>query len=345
MQLKVISHLNFAKGFRGGERQTMLLIEELSRRGYKQKLITRVMSELAYRLEGTENLEIIRISKPYFLNLLKVKDVEILHAHETKAAQFAYFAHLLFKIPYIVTRRVDNPIKNNFFNRKVYQKAKCCVSLSHAIKNEIEKITLKAKIQIIPSAYSKLKIDDIKSLEIKKRFSKFFLIGNIGELDNTHKGQYYLLEAMKKVETTFPEIHLILLGKGKDEQKYKEQVKGLSNVTFEGFVDNVGDYINALDLFVFPSLNEGLGSILFDIMQARIPIAASNIGGIPDIITDEKTGLLFETKNVEVIYDAIVALYKDENLRNKLATNALKNIGDFSFEKMTDKYEKIYKEK
>jgi len=164
-------------------------------------------------------------------------------------------------------------------------------------------------------------------------------------LDNTHKGQYYLLEAMKKVETTFPEIHLILLGKGKDEQKYKEQVKGLSNVTFEGFVDNVGDYINALDLFVFPSLNEGLGSILFDIIQAKIPIAASNIGGIPDIITDEKTGLLFETKNVEVIYDAIVVLYKDENLRNKLATNALKNIGDFSFEKMTDKYEKIYKEK
>ncbi|MCW9026649.1 MAG: glycosyltransferase family 4 protein, partial [Thiovulaceae bacterium] len=282
----MITHLNFAKGFRGGERQTMLLIQELSVRGYKQKVITRVESELANRLEGTKNLEIIRISKPYFFNLFKVKNDSLLHAHETKAAQFAFFAKMFLKIPYIVTRRVDNPIKNNFFNKKIYENASVCISLSNAIKDEILKITSDANIKIIPSAYSKLSIDENQAKVIKDRFKDKFLLGNIGELDNTHKGQFYLLEAMKKLQVEYPDIHLILLGRGKDEQKYKEQVKDLSNVTFEGFVDNVGDYIKCLDLFVFPSLNEGLGSILFDIMQAKVPIVASNVGGIPDIVTD-----------------------------------------------------------
>lgn len=341
---KMITHLNFAKGFRGGERQSMLLIQELSHRGYKQKMITRVESELANRLEGTKGLEIIKISKPYFLNLLKVKDSDILHAHETKAAQFSYFANLFFSVPYIVTRRVDNAIKNNFFNKKIYAQANVCLALSKAIQKEIEKITSDAKVKIIPSAYSKLVVDAKTSESIKERYKGKFLVGNIGELDNTHKGQYYLLEAMKKIQVRYPEIHLILLGRGKDELKFKEQVKDLNNITFEGFVDNVGDYIKCLDLFVFPSLNEGLGSILFDIMQAKVPIAASDIGGIPDIVENEKNGLLFETKNSDAIYNAIVRLYKDESLRESLSDEALKNIYNFSFEKMTDRYEELYKE-
>jgi len=337
-----ITHLNFAKGFRGGERQTMLLIQELSSRGYKQKVITRVKSELADRLEGTENLEILRISKPYFLNLFKVKNETLLHAHETKAAQFAFFTNKFFSIPYIVTRRVDNPIKDNIFNKKIYESAMTCIALSGAIRSEIEKITKKANIKIIPSAYSKLNVDEKASISIRDRFKDKFLIGNIGELDNTHKGQYYLLEAMKKLQVDYPNVHLILLGRGKDEQKYKEQVKELSNVTFEGFVDNVGDYINSLDLFVFPSLNEGLGSILFDVMQAKVPIAASNVGGIPDIVTDEKNGLLFKTKDSDAIYETIVRLYKDETLREKLSKSAFENIDNFSFKKMADRYEELY---
>ncbi len=320
----------------------MLLIQELANRGYKQKLITRIDSELAERLEGTNNLEILRISKPYFLNLLKVKNESLLHAHETKAAQFTYFANKLFSIPYIVTRRVDNPIKNNVFNKKIYENASACIALSGAIKLEIEKITQKANIKIIPSAYSKLVVDENSSSKIKDRFKDKFLLGNIGELDNTHKGQFYLLEAMKKFQIEYPDIHLVLLGRGKDEQKYKEQVKELSNVTFEGFVDNVGDYIKCFDLFVFPSLNEGLGSILFDIMQAKVPIAASDVGGIPDIIEHMKSGLLFETKNSDAIYESILRLYKDESLRKKLAEEAQKNIENFSYEKMADRYEELY---
>lgn len=339
---KQIIHLNFAKGYRGGERQTQLLIEELSSRGYQQKILTRKKSELAQRLKNVQNLEIIAISKPYIFHLPKIKNSDILHAHETKAAQFCLFANILYHIPYIITRRVDNPIKQNFFNKLLYTKASYTVVLSNAIKKETLKISDHINIKIIPSAYTQLKTDRSKIVQIKQRFHKKFLIGNIGELDNTHKGQYYLIEAMKEIQSKYPNIHLILLGKGKDKEKYEKQAKELNNITFEGFVDNVGDYIASLDLFVFPSLNEGLGSILLDIMQANVPIAASNVGGIPDLIQDNYNGILFPSRNSHAISQAIESLYLSEEKRVLLSENAFDKVTDYSFAVMSDKYIELY---
>lgn len=338
----MITHLNFAKGFRGGERQTLLLVEELSKRGYTQILVTRKNSELANRAKDIKNLKILKISKPYIFSLGVIKKSKVLHAHETKAAQFTYFANKLFKIPYIITRRVDNPIKNNFLNKKIYENSSSTVVLSKAIENETLKVAPKTKVEVIPSAYSKFKIDKYVSKKIKERFSDKYLVGNIGELDNVHKGQYYLIEAAKRIENKYPDIHFIFLGKGKDELNYKEQSTGMTNITFEGFVDNVGDYISCLNLFVFPSLNEGLGSILFDVIQQKVPIIASNVGGIPEIIENEKSGILVETKNIELLYKSIEKVYLDKTLGDKLALQAIKDIDKFSPEIMTNKYEKIY---
>lgn len=342
----MITHVNFAKGFRGGERQTLLLIEELSKRGYSQKLVTRENSNLKEKIKKLklDNLELVSISKPYFLNLTVFKNSSFLHAHETKAAQVAFWANLFYKIPYIITRRVDNPIRNNFFNKKIYENAKCVVILSSAIEKETLKISCKIKTIIIPSAYSKLFVNHENVKKLKKRFESKFIIGNIGELDNTHKGQYYLIEAAKRLKESYPAMVFLFLGRGKDQAKYKEQSKGMQNIIFEGFVDNVGDYIACMDLFVFPSLNEGLGSILLDIMEQKVPIIASNIGGIPDIIKNGENGILVNPKIVEEIVYNIEKMYKERDFGKKLANVAFEGIGNFSKEKMAVRYELIYGE-
>jgi len=341
----VITHLNFAKGFRGGERQTQLLIQELSKKGYSQRVVVRQNAPLMKRLEGIENLEIIAISKPYIWHLWRIKGSSLLHAHEAKAAQFAYLAHLLYKIPYIITRRVDNPISNNFFNRQIYNQSFRTVALSNAIKQEIVKIGKDINIDTIPSASSGLS-SDLKQVEaIKERFKGKFLIANIAELQNKQKGQYYLIEAMKKLQTTHPDIHLLLIGKGEDRENYEAQARGLKNITFEGFVDNVGDYLACVELFVFPSLNEGLGSILLDVMEFGIATVASNVGGIPDIIQNGQNGLLVPPKESEAIYEAIVKLYSDKTVRHSLAKEALKMSIAFNASTMCERYLAIYKER
>ncbi len=338
----LLVHLNFAKGFRGGERQTQLLIEELSKLGLKQKLIVRKGSELIKRCEHIKNLEIIAINKPYILYINAIKEASLLHAHETKAAQFAYFAHLLTSVPYIITRRVDNPIKNNFLNKKIYTNAAKVIALSRAIESEILKIAPKAKTQIIPSAFTNAALHLDKVDAIKKRFTGKYLVGNVGALDDGHKGQSYLIEVAKAVESSHPDIHFIFVGRGQDEAKLKEQAKGLTNVTFEGFVNNVNDYISSFDLFVFPSNNEGLGSILLDVMQLDTPIIASEVGGIIDIIQNDFNGLLTPVKNSVALQESILHLYNNHDKASTLATNAKKNINNYSPTNMALQYQKIY---
>jgi len=341
----LITHANFAKGFRGGERQTQLLIEQLSLLGYQQRLLVRKKSKLIQRCKNIQNLEIIEITKPYIFNLKYVKNSSIIHAHETKALQFAYFAKKIRGIPYIVTRRVDNKIKNNFLNAKFYTNAKVVIALSSAIKNEILKITQNANIAIIPSAYTDADVDSKKSLAIKKRFQSNYLVGNVGALDDAHKGQSTLIEAAKALEKSHPDIHFIFVGGGQDEEKLKLQAKSLKNVTFEGFVNNVNDYISSFDLFVFPSNNEGLGSILLDVIRLDTPIIASKVGGIVDIIEDGINGILTPPKDAQAIKDNIDMLYNNPQKAKKLADNAKKNIDKYSPQNMALSYKKIYERK
>ncbi|NCD12877.1 MAG: glycosyltransferase family 1 protein [Epsilonproteobacteria bacterium] len=343
---KSLLHVNFAKGFRGGERQTLLLVQELSKKGYVQTLLTRSHAELAKRVAALKlpDVVIIEVKKPYLLSLSLLKKADVVHAHETKGAQFAFLGHLFFKTPYLITRRVDNVIKNNGFTRMMYRCASKTVVLSRAILDEVKKIEPKARLCIIPSAFSKLSVCQSEVAKIKERFSGQFLIGNIGELDNDHKGQYYLIEAMKELLPRYPRMHLLFLGKGKDEESYKAQASSLSHVTFEGFVSNVGDYIAAFDLFVFPSLREGLGSILLDVMHANVPIVASNAGGIPDVICHQENGLLVEPKDIKALVHAIERLYLDKTLREQLTQKALSDTKLFSPEKMAERYEALYAE-
>ena len=337
-----ITHLNFAKGFRGGERQTQLLIEQLAKQGYKQKLLTRVDSELAQRCSHIKKLEIIPTKKPYIFHMSTLKDTALIHAHETKALQVAYSASLLYKVPYIVTRRVDNPLKTNFLNKKMYSAAFKAVALSKAIKKEILRVSPNADTKIIPSAFSGITVDHKISNEIKERFKDKFLIGNVGALVDSHKGQSTLIEAAKKLETSHPHFHFILLGRGEDEKKFKQQAKGLNNITFEGFVNNVNDYINCFDLFVFPSRHEGLGSILFDVMQLNVPIIATEVGGIPDIIQHNKNGILIPPADANAIEKSILEIYEHPEKREALTFQANSVVKNFSPEYMANRYIDLY---
>jgi glycosyltransferase involved in cell wall biosynthesis len=339
-----ISHINFAKGFRGGERQTLLLIESLAAKGYKQTLLTRVDSLLAKKAASIKNVTIIAIRKPYFFSLFKIKESDMLHAHEAKAAHFAYFSHLRYGTPYLVTRRIDQPIRSSFLNQQVYAKAKRVVALSTKIKEKIYTLNNIINISVIPDAISNLPVDVKASSMIEKRFKGKFLIGNIGELDNKDKGQSYIIEVAKKLEKNHPKIHFLFLGKGVDEARYKAQAKGLNNITFEGYVDNVGDYIANFDLFVFPSLREGLGSILLDMMAFSIPIIATRVGGIPDIIEHDKNGLLVKTSDSIALEREIMRLYEDRVLRDRLVREAKKAALQYSADKMATRYLNLYQE-
>ncbi|MEQ8206321.1 MAG: glycosyltransferase family 4 protein, partial [Woeseia sp.] len=112
---------------------------------------------------------------------------------------------------------------------------------------------------------------------------------------------------------------------------------------FAGFVDNVADWLSVFDLFVFPSLHEGLGSTLLDAMSFGLPLVASNVGGIPDIVVDKVNGLLIKPERPEELLTAVLTILQDDSLYESMRLANLNQADAFSPVAMADRYEVLYR--
>jgi glycosyltransferase involved in cell wall biosynthesis len=120
-------------------------------------------------------------------------------------------------------------------------------------------------------------------------------------------------------------------------------ISGLTNIELVGFVDNVGDYLANFDLFLFPSLHEGMGSILLDAMYFGLPIVASRVGGIPEIVEDRVNGFLIEPEQPDAMIAAIDELLSDADAVDKMSNANRKKANSFSAQRMAAAYDEIYR--
>jgi glycosyltransferase involved in cell wall biosynthesis len=339
-----ICHVNLAKGFRGGERQTQLLIEALARLDVEQCLVARYDSPLHDKLAEIPNFTSFRVRKPYMAYLSSVEQYQpdLLHAHDAKAAQWSLLNYLLRRTPYLMTRRISRTSKNRMFTRAVYRNASKVVALSSAVRDSIHKLMPAIPVDVIPSMYASLAVDWEKVKQLSQRYSGYFVIGHIGALVNPHKGQAVLIRAMRLLNAKYTDMKVLLLGTGRDEGLLKRLASDLENVEFVGFVEDVGNWINVFDLFVFPSLEEGLGSSLLDVMQHAKPIVASGVGGILDVIQDGENGLLVPANQSVALAGAIEKMYLDKALRDRCAAAGFASIARYSPERVAQCYYDLY---
>ena len=338
----VLQHINLGRDYRGGERQTEILIRGLSDYLPQQQLIARRGTPLHARLENTVGIEVIPVDGRREA-LAMTAGAALLHAHETKAAQVSFLRHLLSGTPYLITRRVDNRPRSDPFTRLMYRRAGKVVVISKIIREILAKTEPLVSTQRIPDAVSNLPSDVAWACRFRKTLEGKFIVGQVAALDDSPKGQLTLLKAARSLAESYPDIHFVLVGSGCDETRIRDAGKDLDNLSFTGWVDNVGDYLAAFDLFILPSLKEGLGSILLDAMQFGLPIVASEVGGIPDIIKDSENGSLVSPGDSGALLDAIVCLYKDEKKRNAMSAVALKRAECFRPELMVERYWQLYK--
>lgn len=336
-------HINLAKGFRGGERQTEILIRTLSyNETLKQFLVCRKDSPLKEHLKSIKNLTFIDANNQVSGHFTGLK-IDIMHAHDAKAVHWAWFHKILTKTPYIITRRVDHPVKNKWFNQKTYSNAASVIAISTLIKKLIEDRNWNSNTRLIPSVMADFNVNNNVSIKFKAAFENKTLIGNAGALVDKHKGQRLLIETARNLKDSHPNLQFIIFGRGEDEAILKEESKDLENITWAGFKENIADHLAALDIFAFPSRNEGLGSTLLDVMNLGIPIVAANVGGIPDIVLHEKTGLLFEVNNAKALETSLLRLINSAELQESCVKNAKNQLEKYSPKAMADSYLELYK--
>jgi glycosyltransferase involved in cell wall biosynthesis len=137
-------------------------------------------------------------------------------------------------------------------------------------------------------------------------------------------------------------ISLVFMGDGPDAEMLKNRARSLRSVHFLGYLPDITNHIAALDAFIFPSRKEGLGSVLLDVMRCRTPIIATNVGGIPDLITDDQTGILCASGNAEQLSQKIKGLLSSKEKMQSIKDNAYKKSREYAPQIMAGKYLNIY---
>jgi len=165
------------------------------------------------------------------------------------------------------------------------------------------------------------------------------------------KGLFVLLDAWRRVVQSYPQVHLIILGSGfgqavsvETQLKRKVENEAISNVSFEGETDSPESYLGAADIFVFPSRHEGFPNALLEAMASGLAIVASDIGGVVELIDNDKTGLLFPSGNDKMLADKIIYLLEHPDIRYRMALQARRHVlKNYSFEKIAKQYMETYR--
>ena len=214
-----------------------------------------------------------------------------------------------------------------------------CSSLNVA-RDKVEIIKNGVDLSIFANGDRRLRYDfDIKDSEV--------VIGAVGRIDPV-KNYATMIKAFHVVSSRHYNLRMIIVGDGPDyvdiENKIEEM--GLSQkILMLGNRDDVSKLLYCFDIFIQPSLYEGLSNTILEAMAVGLPVIASCVGGNPDVVKENENGLLFNPTDVEGLSKAIEKIYLDKELRDNMITaNKEKIKSEYSLDKMVGEYERYYQE-
>ncbi|MFZ5801105.1 MAG: glycosyltransferase family 4 protein [Candidatus Omnitrophota bacterium] len=337
-QLNKMGHRVFVASDRGG------LVEELEKNGIIHfSLNLRTKSELSLKVW----LSLFALKK-----ILKDNDIQIIHAQTRVTQVLACLTQSFYKVPYIST--CHGFFKPRFFRRKFPCWGQRAIAISRPVKEHLIKDLQvpAAKVVYIRhgldfSRFKRFSPEIINECRKGLGLAEGPVAGIIARLSSI-KGHEFLLQAMPQVLQEFPLAQLLIIGEGGLKNKLSRLAKALGlskNIIFVPAVKDTAVALDLMDVFVMPSLQEGLGLSVMEAMAAEKPIVASRVGGIPDLIKDGQTGILVSAGDPSSLGSAIISLLKDKELRTRLGESAGEFIRkEYPLEQMVVETEKVYAE-
>jgi glycosyltransferase involved in cell wall biosynthesis len=364
-----ILHLISSSGLLGAERVLLELAEHSRRAGLKVTIGVFENNQspnldLAKNAKGKDfdvqifpcngrlDKKTIRMIKDY----MDKAGVQILHSHNYKSNFYAWRALSGNNIRWVVTnhgRRFGPKLMlYNLLDGFVVRRADRVIAVSKQIARKLKLARIDSqKICLIENGVSldrfqkKIASDSMReSLGIKKDVP---VVGTVGALTE-EKGHLYLLKAIPMVVQKFQEAIFLFVGDGSERPGLEKEASCLGikdNVIFAGMRNDIPEILSILDVFVLPSLNEGLPMALLEAQAARIPVVATRVGAIPDVLEDRITGILIPPKKPQAIAEAIIMILSDRKTTLEMAGKGFERVRDnFSSEKMANKYLCLYRE-
>ena len=269
----------------------------------------------------------------------------LVHTHTSKAGVLGRVAAWIAKVPVIVHTPHGHvfyghfgPIRSWLFlqiERVLSAMTDRLIALTDAERQDhLDRDVGKAdRFAVVPSGIDRERFERARAQ--RKQQPDWFgcpsdalIVGSVGWLTDI-KGHEYLIEAVAKLKQDFPSLHLVIIGSGDRHEALLQQAElvGLRDtVHLLGHRDDVEACLAGMDLFVLPSLNEGMGRALVEAMAAGLPVIASRVGGIPAVISHEQTGLLVPPGNAGALADAIRRLLDRPDWAQQLGLAAGRSI-------------------
>lgn len=278
----------------------------------------------------------------------------ILHSHNYKSNFYAWRAASDRKIPWLITNHGKRlGVMLSFYNRLnifFMKKADKIVAVSQSLADEmIRQGISSAKIDVIDNGINLDRIANKRmGIEARKGFGlngTHKIFGTVASL-TLEKGHVYLLEAARHVIDKYPECRFVIVGDGPQRQSLEETTAHLGlngKVTFTGSRSDIPEILSLLDVFVLPSLKEGLPMALLEAMAAKVPVIATNVGAVPKLIEDGVSGILIPPKDSQAISNAIMEVLSDEQRALNMAQKGFERVRDnYSSATMAQKYLALY---
>ncbi|MCH1509703.1 MAG: glycosyltransferase family 4 protein [Akkermansiaceae bacterium] len=356
-----ILHLSSEATWRGGEQQIAYLIEELETLGIAPLVACKPGSEFekycvrkGWRYESLPMRSSSDVKSGWGLKkLCKKHSVDLVHAHSSHSHSTSFLSYFLGnKTPVILTRRVDFELKSNFFSRYKYTftKIRKIVCVSDAIRKiVVEGTGQPERCMTIYSSIDHSKFEPYVCGDfLREEYdldADLTLVGNTSALAPHKDYATFVRTAEHYIRNYDEKVRFFVIGSGEQEDEIKAHVSGLGLADyfiFTGFLKNIGEVLPSLDFFLITSKTEGLGTSVIDAFASKVPVVATEAGGIPELVKHEETGLTAKVGDFEHLSAHLNALKMDDELRRKMTDGAFQHSQKFNTKTMARHYHKLY---
>lgn len=291
-----------------------------------------------------------------FRGLIRKERVAVIHAHEFTANAYGSLVGQIMGVPVVATVHGKSYFSDQAKRRMAYRyvsRVSRMVAVSEDLKQFIVERAGVAEHRVSVVYNGVDAADPPRAEQLRALRTSLGLdgcdhvIGAVGSLYPV-KGHIHLIKALPQILRACPRTRLLVVGQGELESSLRAEVASRNleaHVRFLGFRSDVPALLSIFDVFVLPSLSEGLSMALLEAMAAGKPVVATRVGGNPELVLDGNTGFLIDAESPESISDRVVQVLRDKERAVRMGERGRRRVHDkFSFRAMVDRYQGCYEQ-
>ena len=323
-----ILHIDTGVEMRGGQRQLLYLATALEARGHRQTIATPEESpvEQQFRKKGLTTFLLPGHDLGHLFGAVllrqhvREKGFDIAHAHDGHGQSLALMASVGIDLRRVATRRVLFQPRKHWTTWMKYERGSDAVI---AVSEAVGEVAVRSGIshQKVRVIFDGVEIpprlpDPASRRALRERWGigeNDFAVGHVGYF-SAEKGQWVAARAARLVKQRLPQVQFLLAGEGPpgaEAELLEGSRGGRANLRLVRLVEDLGEFLPALDLFIMPSVSEGLGSSVLHAMAHGLPVVASRVGGLPEVVVHGRTGWLVEPNSPDKLATAISVAVRD----------------------------------